>query len=715
MNKYFPKPFAILFCGILFSSLTQGSGDAQEASKSAAIEQEKLNILSSDASAAEKAIACKHLAIHGSVKSLPELAKLLPDPQLSSWARIALEAIPGEQADQVLLEAIPNVDSPMLVGVINSIGVRQNASAVEALKSQLANENGEVAAAAAVALGRIGNPPALAALRPLLTDESKPLRSAAAEGCILIAEKMLAADESATAIEIFDNVRNSDVPMQRIVEATRGAILASPADGIPLLLEQLRSDDKKRFQLALGIIREFPGVEIDRALPGELAQADPARAALMLQAMSDRPDTVLVSAILDAAKDNRKPVQLSAIEALGRVGDRDCLDTLMEIATASDSELSAAAKEALAALPGVAIDQQILKLLSRAEGDNYRLLIELIGQRRLQATPMLLTASRDDSEAVRHAALVALGETVTPEDLSELIELVINSKQSGDTAVAQKALRAASVRMPDQDACATQLSRAMRRSQGETKGTMLEILADVGGPTALVTLGRAANSDDPQLQDVGSRLLGKWNSLDAAPVLLDLAKNGPARKYQIRALRGYTGIARKFNMPPKERARMCQLAFETATRPAEQKLVLSVLQIHPHPETLQLAVQALEVPEVKMEAMQAVLNIASKLPNNDLPLEKLIADVGMEPIKLEILKAEYGAGSTFVDVTEALKKHAGNLPLVKLPSEQYNSVFGGDPAPGDRKQLKVRFRIDGEEGEASFNENAPIILFVTKK
>ena len=116
-----------------------------------------------------------------------------------------------------------------------------------------------------------------------------------------------------------------------------------------------------------------------------------------------------------------------------------------------------------------------------------------------------------------------------------------------------------------------------------------------------------------------------------------------------------------------------------------------------------------------MEAMQAVLNIASKLPNNDLPLEKLIADVGMEPIKLEILKAEYGAGSTFVDVTEALKKHAGNLPLVKLPSEQYNSVFGGDPAPGARKQLKVRFRIDGEEGEASFNENAPIILFVTKK
>ena len=37
-------------------------------------------------------------------------------------------------------------------------------------------------------------------------------------------------------------------------------------------------------------------------------------------------------------------------------------------------------------------------------------------------------------------------------------------------------------------------------------------------------------SDDPQLQDTGSRLLGKWNSVDAAPVLMDLAKIGAGGK-----------------------------------------------------------------------------------------------------------------------------------------------------------------------------------------
>ena len=687
---------------------------AQNSSASADIEKEKLAILNSDASRAEKAIACKHLAIHGSNQSVPSLAKLLPDPQLSSWARIALEVIPGKEADAALVAAIPNVDTPMLVGVINSIGIRQNAAAVEVLTDQLENQDQDAAAAAAVALGKIGNSPALKALRPVLKVDSNRLRSAAAEGCILIAEKMLAAGESNEAIEIYDEVRNSSLPMQRTIEATRGAILARQSEGLPLLLEQLRSEDPKRFQLAMGLIREYQGNEIDAALAKEVTQTNAARAALIIQAMSDRPSTVLVGSLLEAVKDNRKPVQLSAIEALGRVGDSECLDNLMELAISSDTELSSASKRALAALPGAAVNQKILSLIPKSEGENYQLLIELVGQRRLQATPLLLEATRNPSAAIRQAALIALGETVSPEDLGELVNLTINPQATADAEKAQQALRAAAIRMPDQNACATQLSGAMRASRGETKGKILEILAEVGGPTALLTIGRAANSDDPQLQDIGSRLLGKWNSLDAAPVLLDLAKNGPARKYQIRALRGYTGIARKFNMPPKERAAMCREAFDTATRPEEQKLVLSVLQIHPHLETLNLAVEALKVPKIKMEALQAVLNIASKL-DLKIPLQKIISDAGIEPVKLEIINAKYGAGSSVVDVTEILRKHVGDLPLITLPSEQYNVAFNGDPAPGAPKQLQVTFRIDGESGETSFNENEPIILFVPQK
>ena len=95
-------------------------------------EQELIGVLKSGAPA-EKAIACKQLALHGTNACVPELAKLLSDEQLASWSRIALEAIPGSVVDEALRNATYSLQGKLLVGVINSIGVRRDAGAVEPL------------------------------------------------------------------------------------------------------------------------------------------------------------------------------------------------------------------------------------------------------------------------------------------------------------------------------------------------------------------------------------------------------------------------------------------------------------------------------------------------------------------------------------------------------------------------------------------------------
>ena len=77
-----------------------------------------------------------------------------------------------------------------LIGVINSIGVRRDPKAVEKLIPLTKNATAEVASVAAVALGRIGNSKATAALRQALVDGPDAVRSAVAEGCILCAEKL---------------------------------------------------------------------------------------------------------------------------------------------------------------------------------------------------------------------------------------------------------------------------------------------------------------------------------------------------------------------------------------------------------------------------------------------------------------------------------------------------------------------------------------------
>src|SRR5262249_46159509 len=157
--------------------------------------------------------------------------------------------------------ASESLQGRLLVGVINSIGVRRDAAAVDRLSARLDDKDAEVASAAAVALGNIGNSAAAKSLRPKLASAPVVVRSAIAEGCVLCAEHLAADGNRSEAVVIYDEVRKAEVPRQRMLEATRGAILTRGNDGIPLLVEQLRSGDKGLFQIALITAREFPGRE----------------------------------------------------------------------------------------------------------------------------------------------------------------------------------------------------------------------------------------------------------------------------------------------------------------------------------------------------------------------------------------------------------------------------------------------------------------------
>jgi HEAT repeat protein len=469
-----------------------------------------------------------------------------------------------------------------------------------------------VAAAAAVALGQIGNAAAAKPLEQALAGaQDMKVRSAIAEGCVLCAERFLAAGDGATAVKLYDLVRQAEVPRQRMIEATRGAILARGKEGIPLLLEQLRSSDKALFQLGLGTAREFPGSEVDQALAEEVERAPADRAGLVILAMADRKETVNLPAILKAAKSGAEPVRVAALSALGRVGDASCVAPLLEIAADSDADLAEGAQAALADLPGAAVDREIVSRLGQARGKTYPILIELVGRRRIDAVEPLLKAANDANPEIRNAALKALGSTVPQKQLSVLIQQVVAPRYSDSAAVAQAALKEAAVRMPEREMCAAEIAAAMDRAPTATKTVLLDILAAVGGMKALAAVGGAAKSSDAALQDAGSRLLGEWMTIDAAPVLLDLSKaNGP---YRGRALRGYLRIARQFTMPEEERVQMCRDALDAARQPAEQKLVLEVLKRYPSAGTLKLAVKAMQLPGLKDDAAGTATAISEKV------------------------------------------------------------------------------------------------------
>ncbi len=459
--------------GLAFAFALAGPACAQDTATSAK-EQERalIQVLRSDAPPGEKAIACKKLAIYGTGEAVPALAPLLFDERFASWARIALEAIPGPAPDKALRQAagdlrgrpvVGGIDSSisgdlpgnnselqarLLVGVINSIGVRRDKEAVNLLAHKLNDSDAAVAAAAAVSLGKIGDPQAAAALRRALAKAPATLRPAIAEGCVRCADNLLAEARRADAIKLYDAVRQAALPRQKILEGIRGSILARGSAGIPLLMEALRSNDRQYFNLGLRVARELPGRDATEAVAREFRQAAADRRPLLLLALGDRADATARAVVMRAAGNSEKPVRCAAIEILDRSGDASALGVLLNDATNEDPEISQPSLAALARLPGGNVDSELVARLPDSSGRMREALITVAARRGVErALPLIVRSVGDPNAETRAAAIQALTLLGGKNEVAELTRALEKSRIPDERAHIEKVLVALSGRV----------------------------------------------------------------------------------------------------------------------------------------------------------------------------------------------------------------------------------------------------------------------------
>jgi hypothetical protein len=316
--------------------------------------------------------------------------------------------------------------------------------------------------------------------------------------------------------------------------------------------------------------------------------------------------------VLRWAASSPQVVRLAALEAIGRIGDASAVDPLVSLA--ADPAVADAARVALVALPGESVNRVVIGRLSGADARLQPILAQVIGARRIPAVTQLRPLVASTDPATRAAAFEALGNVVDLANLGLLVDAVTAPRDAADSEAAQKALLTACVRMPDRDACAEKLSAAVAAASGATKTKILDIVGEVGGTKALATVKAAAMSGDETLADAATRLLGKWMTADAAPVLLDLAAAPIGEKYQTRAIRGYIRIARQFALADAERAEMCTKALAAAKDAADRRSVLEILPRYPSPAMLAVAEQATKLPGLEAEAKAAADAIRAKLP-----------------------------------------------------------------------------------------------------
>lgn len=625
--------------------------------------RELVAILQSDASLEARARACQQLALVGTKEAVPALAALLGDEKLGYYARDVLEVMPDASAGDALRTAAGTLPGNARIGVINSLGARRDAQAVPLLKQLAAGpgtNEGALASAALLALGRIATPEAGRAVAQALVRGAAGLRPAAAEACLLAADRWLGEGKRVQALAHFEAVRGAEVPIALRAAATRGAILARESGGLDLLIEQLHSPELAMGDIALRAARELRGANVTPALVAELDKLEPALQALVLTALVDRGEPGVLGAVEARAATANDEVRIAAIKALGKIGGASSLPILFEAIQSSRGEIAAAALASLGRIPARDTDAIILKQVATAQSGVREKLIGVLGDRRAEsATPELMRLALQNDGETSKAALRALGVVARPDELPQLIHLALAVREEAAKTLADRAIVTTAMKMiePERRADAV-LAEFRGASDPATKAALLRplgaIVRSMGGSHEVFFAVRAALRETAEpVREAALRCLAQWPDATPATTLLALAANeGASEEEREVALRGALRMAADVaggREVSSLDALECFVQAARVVRTREEKLMLvSGLGSVRRPEALRLLQPYLEDAEVQTEAALAVVQIAPALtgtrsaPALNAALERIAATVKDEDIRRKAARLAKG-------------------------------------------------------------------------
>jgi HEAT repeat protein len=317
--------------------------------------------------------------------------------------------------------------------------------------------------------------------------------------------------------------------------------------------------------------------------------------------------------LLEMAGSGEKDVRLEAIQSVGEIGDASAVPVLVVLMQDKNEAVARAAATVVANLPGPEVDAAIVKILENPVPALRLKMIEMAGQRRVAgAMPALLKGMSDGDVSIRTAAARSYAELAGAGGVPVLIEMLLKSTDGAEIGLYEKVLSSVCPAAGDNDACATKLVAALAKAGPAVKPALLRTLRVAGGPEALKAVRGAVDDPNKDVHTAALRALSEWTSAEAAPALLELAKNSGEPTEKLVALRGLLGIALQKSVAVQDKLAICRQAAPIVQREEEKRMLLGALGSAASAESLDLIVPYLDDAAVKREAVATLMAIAEK-------------------------------------------------------------------------------------------------------
>ena len=469
-------------------------------------------VLDGEATPEAKLFVCRQLLVIGTAGAVPSLAKLLCDPATVDEARYALERLEAPEAGTALRATLGPLTGNARIGVINSLGVRRDAEAAPALVALIDQDDTETALAAVEALTRIGDAAACEALQAHLDDSRPTVKMASEDGVLACAECTLAAGALEDASGVYERLYHPNRRDAVRVAAFRGMVQARPDDACALVKSALMGDDAPVALAALRFVRA--GATPAAVASGWLADLTAERKGLAIDALADRGDAAALPAMVAVVRHPDDDASMhAALRALGVLGDRTAIPVLARTATGDDSNAAELAMASLVALKGSDIDRVMMTAARAGDDDIAKVLIQALGARQASdvSADIIDTFARNYGKPdVRKEALRALAKIAKPEQLDDLIAILVSVKKDDIQVEAQRAVVAAAARAEGTAKTAAILDALPDAKRPYSRAALIAVLGNIGDLSGLGAVRAALQDGDEEVRDAAVRAVSEW-------------------------------------------------------------------------------------------------------------------------------------------------------------------------------------------------------------
>ncbi|MGI8907226.1 MAG: HEAT repeat domain-containing protein, partial [Candidatus Sumerlaeaceae bacterium] len=545
-------------------------------------EQQLIEVLESSTSLQQKNDACSKLKRLASAASVPALAALLPDKDLSHSARYVLESMQAPEAGKALQDALDKSEGLVKAGIIHSLGERGETAAATRLAPLLTYHDANVAAAAATVFARVGGERAADELFAALARAGNAdVRAAIADALVTTADRLLAAKKRKEALAIFEKLGATSMP-DRLRKAAFVGMMSAADEGraLEMVAAALEGSDAPARQAALEFAREMNTPRVAATLSEILSRSrDASLQVAIIEAMRQRGDKTAAKVLIGMTENSDALVRSAAVTALGELGDSSCVPALVRASASNDESERRAAQQALVNLRNGDVTAALVQQLAASQGEARRAVVRALSVRGdRSATGKLLDLARSGDASARTAALQALVRVARNEDLAAIARLL----DSGDSALrvdVAGALVKTCARLQGEGGKvnAEPIVHALQSANADVLMALLPAAGMLGEPRLHHELRGALKSSQPRVRASAVKALCVARDAVLFPDLLNLTKEAEDPNVRVQAMRQCLRLANATtsDSAPEQRVSLLEQILAVAPRPEEKRAVLS--------------------------------------------------------------------------------------------------------------------------------------------